>query len=128
MFTNKVFQNLMKDYKKKFYYSYIDNSNITYLQYPSKVKNYLSTKSKVRVFLKPDLKFFTNEYIKVSHTKLFDFLTFKNNLITFKNRIYDKKDILTSQIINLINSKEDSYRCELINIEGSIYGKLILLD
>ena len=127
IYNNEVFNKLVNAYKKKFFYTYIDNCNITYLTYPSKIRNYITENNKIRIFLKPDMKFFTNEYIKISHENLFDYLTFKNSLTSFKNRIYDLNDIASKEIINLLNSNHQKFYCELINIEGALYGYITLM-
>ena len=122
IFNNQAFKNLIHNYKKQFYYTYIDNSNISYLSYPYKVRNYLTKNNKIRIFLKPDLKFFSNDLIKISHATLYDFLTFKNSFTTFKNRIYENEKIILSHL----NDIDKNFECELITIEGAIYGRLIL--
>ena len=123
IFYSKAFELLANNYKKKYYYTYLENSHISYLKYPTKLRNYFSKTAKHRILLKPDLKFFTHPKIKASHGELYDFLTFKNTHTYFVNRLYLNKD----KIINTI-SPIKQFKCEMITLLGSIFGELLITN
>ena len=121
--NNSAFDFLVKKYKTKFYYTYKESPDITYLSYPSKLRNYFTKTSKIRVFLKPDLKFFTHRYIKVSHEDIYDYLAFKNNNLYFTNRLRLNKDKIIPTI-NIIKI----FKCEYITINGAIFGEIYVTN
>ena len=81
------------------------------INYPSKIKNF-SNSIEPPLFIKFNKHFFTNHYLKKSHSYIIK-LPIEEQLITFHKRIPHNKAPLT-------------YQCELINLDVSIYGNIHL--
>ena len=125
IFYNKNFIKLSKSFKT-FSKDYIletssPEEDTFYLNYPTKIKNLINNEY-YRPFLKPDIKFFNRDIIKLSH----NFISPK----TFE-KIRNKKDFTQIRFIKYIpinQAKQDSQEllCENISYRGSVLGKLYL--
>ena len=125
IFYNKNFIKLSKSFKafSKNYNLELSSieENAYHLNYPTKIKNFIC-KDYYRPFLKPDINFFNNDLIIISH-----------NYISSKTFEKAKKefDITKIKFIRLIlinQEKDPSIICENIFGDGSIFGKLYLKD
>ena len=119
---------------KKIYY-YLYNKEIPgleddyFLNYPSKLKNRLST-IYVKNFLKKDLNFFTSKYFQYSHS----FIK-KTNFQPKNKLLFPTKEILREfEYIHktFLFDKEDPHilfrNCELITYDGAVYGDIFLFQ
>ena len=122
LFHNECFLELRKNYLKKFYYKQVNNIDPDcYLNFPSKIKNFFPFENGIRIFLKPDFKFFTKNYFKISHSqteKNFEINEQTNNLSLFKNRTE----------INYDNLNSKTFDSELITIESISQGTIFLTE
>ena len=125
IFYNKNFIKLSKSFKafSKNYNLELSSieENAYHLNYPTKIKNFIC-KDYYRPFLKPDINFFNNDLIIISH-----------NYISSKTFEKAKKefDITKIKFIRLIpinQEKDPSIICENIFGDGSIFGKLYIKD
>ena len=95
---------MRKNYLKHFYYNQINNvDSDCYLRFPSKLRNYSNQNNYIRIFLKPDLHYFTKESFQISHKKIslnFTINNETNNLSLFKNRINLNFDFSNSQFFD----------------------------
>ena len=127
IFHNKNFINLSKSFKAYTKNLILEQSSPIeegyYLNYPTKVKNFICDEY-YRPFLKPDLKFFNRNMLKISHSyispKKFE-------------KIKNKFDITKIKFINFlpINEQEDEnqlFICENIGYRGSILGNFHLKE
>lgn len=119
--------------KNIFHNDFTDYYRIDYpiedLPYPTKLKNYFN-KDYQRCILKPDLKFFNNEFVKVSHSKLLaneKYHINSNNEMSLignlKNNCKERGEMLLKEI-DKDRTKENAFYTELITIEGAIFGKV----
>ena len=94
-----------------------------YLKYPSKLKNFICD-DYYRPFTKPDLNFFNNKLLKVSHKYLNSkFLSDNNFNIEKINKIEFPRIIP----INFDGLQSDiKIECECVNNYGSIFGELYI--
>ena len=100
-------------------------SNNYELCYPTKFKSYLCNNYN-KIFLKKDFEFFTDNTFELSH-KFLTLINYKTeNIILFPNKKlieendYAHKNIQLNEDISNINV----YDCELLTINGSIFGNL----
>ena len=104
LFNNEFFLELRKNYLKHFYYNQINNvDSDCYLRFPSKLRNYSNQNNYIRIFLKPDLHYFTKESFPICHKKInlnFTINNETNNLSLFKNRINLNFDFSNSQFFD----------------------------
>lgn len=128
IFYNKNFIKLSKSFKI-FSKDYVVESSSKeemkfHLDYPSKIKNFICD-DYYRPFLKPDLKFFNRDLIKISHSYI---------NIEVLEKIRKKFDISKIRFIKYfpINTEEkddtQSILVENISYRGSILGKIYLKD
>ena len=125
IFHNKNFINLSKSFKAYTKNLILEQSSPIeegyYLNYPTKVKNFICDEY-YRPFLKPDLKFFNRNMLKISHS----YISPKKI-----EKIKNKFDITKIKFINFlpINEEEDEnqlFICENIGYRGSILGNFHL--
>ena len=126
IFYNKNFIKLSKSFEVfSRYYNVEKNSSeedAFYLNYPTKIKNFICN-DYYRPFLKPDIKFFNRDIIKIS-----------NKYISSKKfeKIRNKMDFTKIKFISYIpinhGDKNESHEimCENISYRGSIFGKFYL--
>ena len=119
LFYNKKFVNVRKEFKiylnniKQInYYNNKIEENF-YLNYPSKIRNYIID-DYYRPFLKPCLNFFNSEYLKVSHK----YIEEKLKIMEYKEEIINL--IKYKRIIPKLNTEK--YFCELFKNKGNIFG------
>ena len=118
VFKNQKFIHLCKQYNSKHKNDELNdiNPNIDEkyeLLYPNKIKNYI-VDNYYKPFIKPDLNFFNNPLLAISHP-YFDNNKEKIKNINFKKYIpYEKSDL--------------HYECELKCITGAIYGIINLYE
>ena len=110
--TNKAFNIHLNKF------NYKDNNNIFYLNYPTKIKNYIIDEY-YRPFLKPCLNFFNSEYIKISHNYI------KENILKKIENKEEKINIIKYKRI-IPNLNNEKYFCELIKNKGNIFGYIEL--
>ena len=122
VYSNKPFELLIKKYKEKFFYTYFENEDTSYLKYPSKTRNYFTKTAKTRIFLKPDLKFFTHPFIQASHVDLIDDNFPQTSIYSnFTNRLHSNINTILSHITPRMH-----FKCELITISGAVFGDIYL--
>ena len=122
IYSNKPFELLIKKYKERFFYTYFENEDTSYLKYPSKTRNYFTKTAKTRIFLKPDLKFFTHQFIQASHVDLIDDDFPHTNIYSnFVNRLHTNISTVLSHITPRMH-----FKCELITISGAVFGDIYL--
>ena len=125
-FNNTNFQKLSKCFKifsKNYKIEMSQKENNYYLNYPTKVKNFICN-DYYRPFLKPDMKFFNRELIYKSH-----------NYIPKKSIEKARKEDKLSRIKFIkflpIDEKEkhlERFYCENVSYKGSIFGKMYVFD
>ena len=99
--------------------------------YPTKIKNYI-TNNYNKMFLKRDFDFFTYNYLKYSHKYLYD-KKFKykykiqNQLLFPKKKLIIENDSANEEIQSILNDLI-TYECEMITVNGSIFGKIYVFD
>jgi len=122
LYYNECFLELRKNYLKQFYYKQVNNNDPDcYLNYPTRIKNFFLCKNGIRIFLKPDLKYFNNKYFQISHNQTeinFEVNEQTNNLSLFKNK--------TKLNFDILNSK--TFDSELITIECITQGTIFLTE
>ena len=94
-----------------------------HLNYPTKIKNFICN-DYYRPFLKPDMKFFNRDLIKISHNYI-------PQKIIEKIRREDRLSKIQFIKFLPINEKEKDLRkflCENVSYKGSIFGKIYILD
>jgi len=98
---------------------YPQNDFVVDIKYPVKIKN-LFSKNYLRLFIKPDTEFYSrNELLKISHSYLTIDDYQKYNFIKFKNMKYNAC-LGNTDSVKFISE----FNCELITIQGVIFGKL----
>ena len=123
-FSDLIFYNKKFIAMKKYFYSIYKKLMVTHkkeensleLNYPTKLKNY-TVKSYYKPFLKPDLNFYKNPLISISHK-------YYNN---------NKKDsrlsnIIFKKIIPTNSDRNNKIECEYFFNQGSIYGEFLFFD
>ena len=125
IFNNKYFKQLSKSFKifSKNYKIEMssEEENKFHLNYPTKLKNF-TCDDYYRPFLKPDLKFFNREYIKISHAYI-------PKKAIKKVRQENKLSLIKFVKFNPINIKKKNlkiYYCENVSNKGSIFGEIII--
>ena len=131
IFNNKNFKKLSKAYK-----IFTKNADIEisskeeknyHLNYPTKIKNFICN-DYYRPFLKPDMKFFNREVLKISH----DYIPEQNI-----ENIKSENKLSTINFVKFlpINEKEKEkkkdfkrFYCENVSYKGSIFGKMYIMD
>ena len=119
IFNNKKFKRISKAYEIHIKDKKIreENDENLYLNYPTKLKNYI-VDDYYRPFLKPSLTFFKNKYIIVSHPYI------KKNLLI--NSQFKEDNFLLIEFkkifLSLINEK--MIECERIKNKGNVFGYL----
>ena len=94
-----------------------------YLKYPSKLKNFICD-DYYRPFTKPDLNFFNNKLLKVSHKYLNSKFLSDNNFDIEKINKIEFPRIIP---INFDGLQSDiKIECECVNNYGSIFGELYI--
>ena len=120
IFYDKVYSDLKKLFLQN-YGEKIDllNQNNTYLNYPTKIKNF-SNGIEPPLFLKPFNNFFDYKIFPITHQY------FYNHIQNCKQK-YKYKYINLFQKPIIIYSKEKTceFSCELIKIDHAIYGNII---
>ena len=127
IFSSKKFYYVSKLFKMKFrLYPLIkstEHENREFsLKYPIKVKNFICD-DYYRPFTKPNLNFFNNKLLKVSHRYL------NEQFLKFNKFEIDKiSKILFPRLLSMDfdRSKKMNVECELINSSGSYFGKLYI--
>ena len=127
IFNNKNFINLSKCFKiftQKYTLEISSEEEYKYhLNYPTKIKNFICD-DYYRPFLKPDMKFFTRELIKISHN-------YVPKKVLEKIKLNEKFSHIKFIKFFPINKKEKNLKkifCENVSNKGSIFGKIFLLD
>ena len=125
IFNNKYFKQVSKSFKifSKNYELEMssEEENRFHLNYPTKLKNF-TCDDYYRPFLKPDLKFFNREYIKISHK----YIPKKG---IEKARQEYKLSLIKFAKFNPINTKKKNlkiYFCENVSNKGSTFGEIII--
>ena len=95
------------------------NKNIN-INYPSKIKNF-SNGIEPPLFIKPFNNFFDYKTTPISHKFFFDFIKEKN-----KKYKYQYINLFKKQVIIPEKEKTCQFTCELVKIDHSIYGTIIL--
>ena len=98
-----------------------EEENKYHLNYPTKLKNF-TCDDYYRPFLKPDLKFFNRENIKISHK-------YVPKEAIGKARQENKLSLIKFVKFNPINIKKKNlkkYYCENVSNKGSIFGEIII--
>jgi len=95
------------------------NKNIN-INYPSKIKNF-SNGIEPPLFIKPFNNFFDYKTTPISHKFFFDFIKEKN-----KKYKYQYINLFKKQVIIPQKEKTCQFTCELVKIDYSIYGTIIL--
>ena len=127
IFNNKKFKLISKcfkiDYRKFTFENSGPNDEKYYLNYPTKVKNYI-TKEYLRPFLKPYLNFYKNKKITISHSYI------NQNLLTSKTYKEDNFYLIEFKRIIPYPIKEDNNNnlilCEKFCNKGNIFGYMII--
>ena len=127
IFNNKNFIKLSKSFKiysKDLILESSSNEEKKYhLNYPTKIKNFICN-DYYRPFLKPDMKFFNRESIKISHEYIPEKIIEK---IRLENKLSNMKFVKFIPI----NEKDKDLKyfyCENVSYKGSILGKMYILD
>jgi len=120
-FYDKTFIELKKlynqIYEEKLILEMSKNININY---PSKIKNF-SNGIEPPLFIKPFNNFFDYRTTPISHKFFFDFIKEKN-----KKYKYQYINLFKKQVIIPEKEKTCQFTCELVKIDHSIYGTIIL--
>jgi hypothetical protein len=95
------------------------NININ-INYPSKIKNF-SNGLEPPLFIKPFNNFFDYKTTPISHKFFYDFIKDKN-----KKYKYQYINLFKKQVIIPEKEKTCQFTCELVKIDHSIYGTIIL--
>ena len=90
---------------------------------PTKIKNYY-TKNYSKIFLTKDNSFSNSEYLKNTHK----FLHTSFNFIPNKTKKLPKISYYDSNKVKFDGMDERVFNCELITLEGGIFGKIYLMD
>jgi len=128
IFNNKYFKKLSKSFKIFSKNLVVEMSSEEekkfHLNYPTKLKNF-TCDDYYRPFLKPDLKFFNREYIKISHK-------YVPKEAIEKVRHENKFSLIKFVKFNPINTKKKNLKnlkiffCENVSNKGSIFGEIII--
>ena len=99
--------------------------------YPTKLKNYI-TNNYNKMFLKRDFDFFTNNYFKYSHKYLYEKkykykYKIQNQLLFPNKKLINEYDSANEEIQTFLNDLI-AYECEMITVNGSIFGKIYVFD
>ena len=130
IFYNKNFVKLSKAFKafsKRFVLETSSKEeDLFHLNYPTKIKNFICN-DYYRPFLKPDIKFFKRDLIKISHNyispKIFEKIRKK---FDFNNIKFI--EFFPINIINKHQEENQSVLCENISYRGSILGNIYLKE
>ena len=103
------------------------------ISYPTRIKNYICNNYD-KIFLKKDFGFFTDGYFEYSHDYLYNKKNnynykFQNKYIFPSKQLIRDNDSLFQEIFSKIIIKEATkFECELITIQGTIFGYIYILD
>ena len=125
IFYSKDFEQLTKSFKMFSRNYTLETSspeeNELHLNYPTKIKNFICD-DYYRPFLKPDIKFFNEIIIKLSHNYVSP-----EKFEKIRNKQYFNKINFIKYIpINFDNNEQHEIMCENISYRGSVLGKIHL--
>ena len=125
IFYNKNFIKLSKSFKafsQKFHLETSSKEEDSFhLNYPSKIKNFICT-DYYRPFLKPDIKFFKRNLIKISHNYISPKIIEKIR----KKFDFNKIKFIKFFPINTQQEENQAMLCENISYRGSFLGSMYL--
>ena len=126
IFNNKKFKQVSKcfdiNYRKYILEKSDPNDEKYFLNYPTKIKNFI-TQQYIRPFLKPNLSFFNNKLIKISHSYI------NQNLLLEKKYKEDNFYFIEFKRIIPYPIKKDNNEiiyCEKVCNKGNIFGYMII--
>ena len=127
IFYNKNFVKLSKAFKafsKRFVLETSSKEEDSFhLNYPTKIKNFICT-DYYRPFLKPDIKFFKRDLIKISH----NYISPKTFEKIRKKFDFNKIKFIEFFPINKHKEENQTILCENISYRGSILGNMYLKE